>query len=162
MITQSDLPILKKLLAYSTEGERLAFLDGLQYQLEQPKVETTTKTEPEPKPEVMPIAALLPKPQSPTSASPKRHSRYRGLQGIVLRLLWTGPATRKDLEPSLPGVAKTAITTCLRRLEVTNVIVNLGPPSHPYGLTAEGRRLAKWYVDHPHAKTMSNSKDKPQ
>lgn len=160
MITSEDLPILQKLLSYPTPGEQKAFLDGLQYNLETrnfpPPGSNITMVPVQPPdlkiPDLKDFSSTYPSP-----SKPKYRFKFRGLQAAVLRLLWTGPANRRDLEPHLPGVDPSALTNCLCRLVQKGLTTDLGPPTHAYGLTTQGRFLAKWYVEHPQAKTIPST-----
>lgn len=146
MITRDDLPILRKLLSFPTREAQEAFLEGLQFQLNPQQAMPTP---------MVPMAPLA-TPESPrprVSKPPGSYFPHRGLQGIILRLLWTGPATFSELN-SQAQVYPSVLQTCIRRLVTRNYIAidRSQPPLHT--LTSDGRKLAKWYVDHPGAKIM--------
>lgn len=163
MITSEDLPILQKLLSYPTSGEQKAFLDGLQYNLKNqdanPGNQAHITMVPVQPPDLKDFAKDFTSAYSSPSKPKKYRFKFRGLQSAVLRLLWTGPANRRDLEPHLPGVDPSALTSCLRRLIQKGLATDLGHPTHAYGLTTQGRFLAKWYVEHPQAKTIPSTQE---
>jgi len=98
----------------------------------------------------MPVFASIP------DAKPDRETRHmlnRGLQGDILRLLFTGPCSFKTLKAEL-SYPQAALKASLRQLVTRALVTELksGSGIDVYSLTPEGTVKAKYFAEHPNAK----------
>lgn len=147
------LTLNSKALAYlkgpKTKEEIEIFLEGL-------GMAQGTEQEPEspanlPWPAKLPLFAPIP--EAKPAAEPKKVLRYRGLQGDILRLLFTGSCSFKTLKAELK-YPESAIRTSLNQLEKKTLITRLrsGSGIDVYSLTPEGAIKAKYFAENPNAK----------
>jgi len=142
------LTLNSKALAYlkglKTKEEIEIFLEGLGM-AQDPEQIVEEKTTEAPLPVIPPVQA--------SEIKTVKQLRYRGLQGDILRLLFTGPCSFKTLKAEL-SYPQAALKASLRQLETRALISELksGTGVNVYSLTPEGSTKAKYFAEHPNAK----------
>lgn len=161
-----DEAILDKLMEFGTREEQRAFLAGVKF-ASVPSFATPEPPKPitvyDPKPDASPPKKSLGVTLSFQEPAPNgaRVSRNRGIGSDMLRMLWTGPVSKREfLEQLSPRYEHVAIMKSIRDLVRKGAAAESKETAGLYTITVNGRTTANYFVHHNGAKAIGRKDER--